>query len=460
MTDKRTIEPSDPSSDIKKTSDNDVYNDTMLLELYEIIRIGDIDSIIKWSRLFTSDVLYRKYLQNFVFPFHISKCGDTLLHAVCRFGHMDIIKLLVQWSSNDVLYEEKDSGYLSILEFLAQKNAKDETAADVAYNTEIIILLEELESRLLYLQSYIKDNQKHSSLVQSILHSDTEKSINILKRDKPIDIFKIRDPEQGFSICHWICLLNLSTILECCFNLSSEFPLIIKNNVSIRQDYNLLHESIRFSSQKVILYLVSQNMNPYEKNTKGVSPMDLASKRMKKLLKSLDPFPNPPADKKKRGRPSKENSKSPEIEDSIKKKRGRPKSKTDQLADKLNPMSKEKSTGRRQLHRFSSKGDLDNIKQLVQLGAEINAQDNAGYTALHVAALKGHFDAVKLLLEYGSSPNTCSIDGDTPIHDAITNGHDQIARLLLENGASDYHNELKPPKLVHKLKLRQDILIN
>lgn len=460
MTDKRIIKPSDFSSDTKKPSDNDAYNDTMLIELYEIVRIGDIDSVIKWSRLFTSDVLYRKYLQNFVFPFHISKCGDTLLHAVCRFGHMDIIKLLIQWSSNDALYEEKDSDYLSILEFLAQKNAKDETAADVAYNTEIIILLEELESRLLYLQSYIKDTQNHSSLVRSILHSDTEKSINLLQKDKSSDIFKIRDPEQGFSICHWICLLNLSTILECCFTLFTEFPLIIKNSVSIRQDYNLLHESIRFSSQKVILYLLAQNMNPHEKNTKGVSPIDLASKRMKKLLKNLDPFVNPSSEKKKREISSKKDSNSSKIDNSVKKKRGRPRSKTDQLVDKLNPLAKEKSTGRRQLHRFAGEGDLDNIKQLVELGAEIDAKDNAGYTALHVAALKGYFDAVKLLLDYGSSSNTCSVDGDTPIHDAITNGHDQIVRLLLENDASDYHNELKPPKLVQKLKLRQDILIS
>jgi ankyrin repeat protein len=532
----------------------------MLVDLHEILRLGDSESIIKWSRLFSSiQELYQRYLHDFTFPLHISKHGDTLLHVACRYGHMDIIKLLLKWSSYGSYDSEKlDRASISMLEFILEENAQHDLATDIAYNTEIIILLDELKFRLKWLIKYICDGQsKHRELVQAVIHSDTKKSMKILRKNPPTvsELLDIRDSDQGFHFYHWLCTLNLEQILKYCMTSLSpgkqgsgsiwkQFP------HSNSQDFSILHEAIRFSCQEAALYLITeQQMNPTEKNTKNVSPIDLASKSMRRILKASTNLElsnhyivkQPLVSVKKKSKEEKERSPkvhSPdhrmndkEYESNMKKKRGRPpKSKADiqdysessrdqasqykekslsngskvmkeershsSIETKLNPTTKEKSTGRTQLHRFSSKGDLVSVKALISMQVNVNIQDNAGYTALHAAALNGHTDIVELLLNSGANPNMQSyVDGDTPLHDAYANQHNDVVKLLILHGADpqvknqkhepaipinfakDIKNgpnenlnvngkdpnildgspeESRPPKLAHKMKLRID----
>lgn len=47
-------------------------------------------------------------------------------------------------------------------------------------------------------------------------------------------------------------------------------------------------------------------------------------------------------------------------------------------------------------------GHLETVRALLDLGADVNAEDMTGWTALHAAARNGYPDIVRLLLERGA----------------------------------------------------------
>jgi len=52
--------------------------------------------------------------------------------------------------------------------------------------------------------------------------------------------------------------------------------------------------------------------------------------------------------------------------------------------------------------RSVKRGDLANVKRLIEKGANVNAQTNDGYTALILASRYGHKEIAKLLIEAGA----------------------------------------------------------
>ena len=92
--------------------------------------------------------------------------------------------------------------------------------------------------------------------------------------------------------------------------------------------------------------------------------------------------------------------------------------------------------GRTPLHTAASKGDVLIVGLLLKHGADPNTQTKFGYTPLHLAAEEGHVDVVELLLEHGANPNTYEGEGYTPLYDAAGRGHVDVVRLLLEHGAN------------------------
>ena len=81
-------------------------------------------------------------------------------------------------------------------------------------------------------------------------------------------------------------------------------------------------------------------------------------------------------------------------------------------------------------------GYNDEVRFLMERGANVNRKTNWGSTALMVAAYKGHESTVRLLLSYGADPNA-EWDGDTPSSVARDKGHPEIVELLREGGATD-----------------------
>jgi len=70
-------------------------------------------------------------------------------------------------------------------------------------------------------------------------------------------------------------------------------------------------------------------------------------------------------------------------------------------------------------------GRLDEVKQLLLEGTDVNWADSDGWTAYHRAAWYGHTAVVELLLAYGfgADMNKITIYGSTPFHLAAANGH-------------------------------------
>merc|ERR1719426_781728 len=84
-------------------------------------------------------------------------------------------------------------------------------------------------------------------------------------------------------------------------------------------------------------------------------------------------------------------------------------------------------------------GDLDEVKKLLEKGADPMAKDGRGNTPLSEAAVKGHLETVRYLLDWkapiGSDPNGVGSDGRSPLHRAAFQHHTEVVQLLLERGS-------------------------
>ena len=75
---------------------------------------------------------------------------------------------------------------------------------------------------------------------------------------------------------------------------------------------------------------------------------------------------------------------------------------------------------RYRLHRAAFRGRLENVRFLIQDGADVNAT-NKDYkqTPLHIAN-EGHLEIAKLLVEKRAKVNATDKHGKTPLHNAET----------------------------------------
>ena len=84
-------------------------------------------------------------------------------------------------------------------------------------------------------------------------------------------------------------------------------------------------------------------------------------------------------------------------------------------------------------------GTIEEMKWLLDHGANVNAQASHGYTALHLAVKKNLVDKVRLLLKYGADVNIMTTNDLSPLQ--LTNNED-IKRLLIESAdlTSTFHD--------------------
>ncbi|XP_032465562.1 protein phosphatase 1 regulatory subunit 16A isoform X2 [Phocoena sinus] len=78
---------------------------------------------------------------------------------------------------------------------------------------------------------------------------------------------------------------------------------------------------------------------------------------------------------------------------------------------------------------------LEDIRSLLQEGADLNAPGDHGATLLHIAAANGFGEAAALLLEHGASLSTKDRDGWEPLHAAAYWGQVHLVELLVAHGA-------------------------
>ncbi|KAF2300339.1 hypothetical protein GH714_012156 [Hevea brasiliensis] len=107
------------------------------------------------------------------------------------------------------------------------------------------------------------------------------------------------------------------------------------------------------------------------------------------------------------------------------------------------------------LHIGARKGDLKEVKRLLDEGMDVNAPawgpKSKGVTPLHLAAEGGHLEVMDELLERGADidARTWGACGWTPLHSAAKERKKEAVKFLIENGAflSDDINDIRfnPP---------------
>jgi hypothetical protein len=80
-------------------------------------------------------------------------------------------------------------------------------------------------------------------------------------------------------------------------------------------------------------------------------------------------------------------------------------------------------------------GDLVEMQNLVQRGADIYKANKDGQSPLSIAAQHGHLSVVQYLVQQGADKDKAADDGFTPLFLAATIGHLMVVQYLVQQGA-------------------------
>ena len=105
------------------------------------------------------------------------------------------------------------------------------------------------------------------------------------------------------------------------------------------------------------------------------------------------------------------------------------------LTEGAEPDKYKHSTGTTALHWASLRGRGTTVSILIQVGADLNIQDNDGWTALYWAAGNGYNEVAKILINAGADLNVKNNTGSTALHCAAVNGHYDVMITLIQAGA-------------------------
>ena len=93
-----------------------------------------------------------------------------------------------------------------------------------------------------------------------------------------------------------------------------------------------------------------------------------------------------------------------------------------------------------QLVQSAERGNLTDVQDALNDGADVNAKNDIGFTALMRASYGGYTygsyaEIVKLLLDKGADVNIKTDKGITALMEASSGGHAEVVKLLLAKGA-------------------------
>ena len=91
--------------------------------------------------------------------------------------------------------------------------------------------------------------------------------------------------------------------------------------------------------------------------------------------------------------------------------------------------------GQTVLHKCARWNSPEIARMLLDAGADGNIQHNVGMTALHRCAYKNHPEIARMLIDAGADLNIQNNNGTTALHWCAFNNHPEIARMLLDAGA-------------------------
>ncbi|XP_024944185.1 ankyrin repeat domain-containing protein 39 [Cephus cinctus] len=120
----------------------------------------------------------------------------------------------------------------------------------------------------------------------------------------------------------------------------------------------------------------------------------------------------------------------------------------------------EDSAGYTALHYAARNGHAIVCRELLNRGANVNAQTRSGRaTALHRAASQNLPDIIKLLLSFKADPNLVDADGNTALHRAvITNASCACEELLKSCNSGIVNKNNKTVYEIVKAKGQEDLI--
>jgi len=86
------------------------------------------------------------------------------------------------------------------------------------------------------------------------------------------------------------------------------------------------------------------------------------------------------------------------------------------------------------LHKAAQFGSINCLRQLIELGANLNAVTFARETPLHYACHHGRASCAEALCRAGANCDALDEDGLTPFHFALRRRHRRVVRTLLRLG--------------------------
>ena len=89
-------------------------------------------------------------------------------------------------------------------------------------------------------------------------------------------------------------------------------------------------------------------------------------------------------------------------------------------------------------------GQLEEIKNLLASGADINQKNEKGYSPLMLACYNGQYNAAQFLIQSGADVNSVDENTNSILMGVVFKGHSVIFDLLAKSGADlDYQNSKK-----------------
>ena len=88
-----------------------------------------------------------------------------------------------------------------------------------------------------------------------------------------------------------------------------------------------------------------------------------------------------------------------------------------------------------ELHTAAFCGDSEAAQELIDNGADVNANGVGGETPLFKAVRQRHTEIAQLLIDNGANVDGKNNWGTTPLQQAALNGDTEIVNLLISNGA-------------------------
>ena len=81
------------------------------------------------------------------------------------------------------------------------------------------------------------------------------------------------------------------------------------------------------------------------------------------------------------------------------------------------------------------KANLNLVRDLIELGANLEWQDEDGWTALYECAWHNYLEIARMLIDAGADVNIQDNVGWTALHYCARWNHPEIARMLIDSGA-------------------------